>query len=159
MCFVCLFGVATNSADVQAKALAKELNRFVNSSHYPMNVKDKAKSLNNGMLSNLQPSLREKIIALYEDFSVNLKAITNSKYYGNNGTLMLYNDEDFKKLIGKFVDIRNSVAHAGVEWNDGASIYQHLKLRLYFNIFKRAGYSLDESQNVLNNLFGWKFLY
>ena len=141
----------------QAKALSKEIYSFVDKSNYPLNVKEKAKALNCGVLANMQPSLKEKIIALYDDFSVWLNEITDFKYHDNNGLAKKYSDEEFKIFVGKFVQIRHSAAHAGVVWNEGIEIYKHLQLLIYFCVLKRAGYTLEESKKLLFNLFHWYF--
>ena len=144
----------------QAQELSKELNLFIEKSNYPQKVKEKAKALNCGALANMQPSLKEKIIALYDDFAVQLNEVSNCKYhdYDNSTTVKEYSDDDFKRLIGKFVQIRNSAAHTGIIWNEGIQIYQHLQLLMYFCVLKRAGYTLEESKKILFNLFKWRFL-
>ena len=144
----------------QAKALAKELNSYIDKSNYPQNVKEKAKALNCGELANMQPSLKEKIIVLYDDFAVQLNEISNCNYHDhdNSTSIEKYSDEDFKRLIGKFVQIRNSAAHSGIIWNEGIEIYQHLQLLMYFCVLNRAGYTLEESKKVLLNIFKWRFL-
>ncbi len=142
---------------IQAKKLAKELNKFIDKSEFPECVKEKSKALNNGILANMQPSLKDKIIALYNDFSAQISEISKNKYYTNDGIKQDYSDAEFIELIGKFVQIRHHVAHAGIIWNEGVAIYQHLQMLVYFCILKRAGYTQEESKELLINLFRWYF--
>ena len=139
----------------QAKALAHSLNIQIDSSNCSDYVKQKAKNLIIGNLSNLNPSLREKIEALYDEFSKTIKWFNDLKLRSNDKPL---SEDEFKKLIKKFIDIRNHVSHAGIVWNEGINIYHHLELIVYLSVLKRAGYLPEESQIILKNLFLRKFL-
>ena len=141
----------------EAKALAVELNKLIDASQYDVSVKDKAKGIINGNLPEMKLSLREKIFALYDEFAEPMKNITEQVSHVECGFTRAYTDEDFKKLIRKFTKIRNLAAHAGVSWNEGYEIYGHLQLIVYFSILKRAGYTIEESQQILYQLFGHLF--
>ena len=142
----------------EAKKLATDLNNFINKSEYPIRVKNKAINLNNNSLQNMQPSITEKIISLYSKFEKQLNEITKAKLYDSNGIPTLYTDEEFKKRISKFVLLRHRSAHAGIVWNEGVEVYEHLQILVYFSILKRANYTSEESKLIISNLFGYKFL-
>lgn len=73
------------------------------------------------------------------------------------GITKTYTDKEFKILMNKFKEIRNSTEHSGAVRNKGVDIYPYLQLMVYFNILKRAGYTVDESQRILGHLFGHMF--
>lgn len=141
----------------QAMDLAKELNTIIDKSKYDIAVKNKAKGLINGNLPDFKPSLRQKMVTLYDEFTTPMKCITEPKLHVECGIAKTYTDKEFKTLMNKFIKIRNSSAHSGVVWNEGIEIYVNLQLLVYFNILKRAGYTVDESQMVLSFLFGHMF--
>ena len=137
----------------EAKALAVELTKLIDASQYDVSVKDKAKGIINGNLPEMKLSLREKIFSLYDEFAEPMKFITEPAFRTEHGITKSYTDKDFKKLIRKFIKIRNLAAHAGFSWNEGYEIYGHLQLIVYFSILKRSGYTIEESQKILYQLF------
>lgn len=139
----------------QAKDLAKNLNKFIDSNTCSDYVKQKAKNIINGNLPALRPTLREKIKSLYDDYSEIVNRLSDLSLRGGKKPLT---KEEFKRMINRFTDIRNSTSHAGIVWNEGINIFYHLELIVYLNVLKRAGYLPEESQNILMNLFERKFL-
>lgn len=139
----------------QAKVLAKSLSKYIDGNTCSDYVKQKAKNIINGNLPGLRPTLREKINSLYDDYSETVKWFSALRFREREKPLT---KEDFKRMIHKFTDIRNSTSHAGIVWNEGINIYHHLELIVYLNVLKRAGYLPEESQKILISLFGRKFL-
>lgn len=128
-----------------------EIEKFIGESKYSEELKNRAK----GLIRNLKnPSPKMVISLFYDRFEKFLKKITEQKDHDKYGIVKFYSNDDFKKLISKFVDIRNKAAHKGIVWNDGIEIFVHLKILIYFCVFKRAGYSDDESAQMLSYLFG-----
>lgn len=150
-------GKAIKESRKDAKALAEELVELVNKSEHTDYVKEKAINLIKGNLPNLKPSLKEKICALYDEFSLTIKEISEIQSHVEAGITRQYSEDDFKCMIRKFVNIRNIASHAGVAWNEGIEIFNHLSLLMYLNVFKRAGYTVEESSVILSYLFGGKF--
>ena len=97
------------------------------------------------------------MVTLYDEFTTPMKSVTEPELHVEWGITKTYTDKEFKTLMNKFKKIRNSTAHSGVVWNEGVEIYPYLQLMVYFNILKRAGYTVDESQKVLSHLFGHMF--
>lgn len=128
-----------------------EIEKFINGSKHSEELKNRAKGLI-GTLKN--PSPKMVISSFYDCFEEFLKKITEQKDHDTYGIAKFYSNDDFKKLISKFVDIRNKAAHIGIVWNKGIEIFVHLKILIYFCVFKRAGYSGDESAQILSWLFG-----
>lgn len=128
-----------------------EIEKFIGESKYSEELKNRAKGLI-GTLKN--PSPKMIISFFYDRFEKYLKIITEQKDHDKYGIVKFYSNDDFKKLISKFVDIRNKAAHKGIVWNAGTEIFVHLKILIYFSVFKRAGYSDDESAQMLSKLFG-----
>ena len=127
-----------------------EIDKFIDESKYNVELKNRAK----GLIGNIKNPSPKMIISLfYDNFEEFLKKITEQKDHDKYGVVKFYSNNNFKKLISKFVDIRNKAAHTGVAWNDGTEIFVHLKVLIYFCILKRAGYSNDESANMLSWLF------
>lgn len=147
--------LTTNRED--AKALTKELISLIDKSKYEVYVKEKAKAIINGTLKNLKPSLKEKIKKLYDDYLMGVKTISEPKHHVELKIRKQYSVDEFQKMITKFIEIRNRVSHSGIVWNEGIEIFPHLQLLIYFNILKRAGYTLAESQMILSDMFGQKF--
>lgn len=119
----------------------------------PEEVKKKAFNILNSNLKSFSPSLKEKIMAFYDEFYQYAVNITEDKEHIAFGIAKSYSRVDFEKSLSKFVAIRNKVAHSGIVWNDGIEIYPHLKLLIYFSILKRAGYSAQDSVSMLSSLF------
>ena len=109
--------------------------------------KDKAKNLL-GPLKNFSPSLKEKIVLLVDIFFDASMEITQIPGH-DLAEVTFYTRDTFNDMIGKFISIRNHGAHVGIAWNEGTDIFPHLKLYVYYSILKRAGYSLEESTNIL----------
>jgi len=131
-----------------------EIEKFISESKYSEELKNRAK----GLIGNLKnPSPKMVISSFYDCFEEFLKKITEQKDHDKYGIVKFYSNDDFKKLISKFVDIRNKAAHEGIVWNSGTEIFVHLKILIYFCVFKRAGYSGDESSQMLSWLFGRLF--
>ncbi len=141
-----------------AKTLTKELLEMIDSrSDCPKTVKTKARNILNSQLKSFSPSLKEKIVSLYEKFVEYAKPITEQKDHDVYGISKFYSGEEFKKKISKFVDIRNKVSLAGIIWNDGAEIFSHLKLPIYFSVLNRVGFSSEDSSMMLSWLFARDF--
>lgn len=142
----------------EAKALTKELLEIINKKDDCSEpVKKKAINILNSQLKSFSPSLKEKIISLYEEFMECAKPITEKKGHDIHGISKFYSQDEFKRKVSKFVEIRNKASHAGIVWNDGIEIFSHLKLIIYFSVLKRAGYSSEESCSMLSELFGRDF--
>ena len=93
----------------------------------PDEVKTKANNIIGSNLKGYSPSLMEKMVYL------------------------------FKKMMGKFKNIRNSASHYGVEWNEGYEIYFHLVLLVYYAIMERGGFGIRETTGILSGLFFYRF--
>ena len=141
-----------------AKSLTEELLKVIDdTTDCPNSVKIKAKSILNSQLKSFSPSLKEKIISIYERFEKNAKPITEQKDHDIYGISKFYSKKEFEDKISKFKGIRNKASHAGIIWNDGAEIFSHLKLFVYFSILNRTGFSPEESSVMLSWLFGREF--
>lgn len=128
-----------------------EMEKFIDESEHSEELKNRAKGLI-GTIKNPSPKM---IISLFYDcFEVLLKKITEQEDHIKYGVTKFYSNDEFKKLISKFVGIRNKVAHSGIVGNEVTEIFTHLKLLIYFCVLKRAGYSGGESVQILSRLFG-----
>lgn len=135
-------------------SFCEEIEEFIAKSKYSDELKNRA----NGLIGNLKnPSPKMVISAFYDSFEEFLKKITEPKDHDKWGVVKFYSNDEFKKLISKFVDIRNKAVHKGIVWNDGTEIFAHLKILIYLCVLKRAGYSGDESAQMLSWLFGRLF--
>lgn len=124
---------------------------------YPDDVKRKARNILNAQLKAFSPSLKEKILYFYEKYRDELKSITEIEKHDKYGIAEFYTDDSFKKLIGKFIDIRNKASHAGIQWNGGEKIFTHLKILVYYSVLERAGFSVKDISCMLSYLYGWQF--
>lgn len=124
---------------------------------YPDDVKRKARNILNAQLKAFSPSLKEKILFFYEKYGDELKTITEIKNHDKYGIAEFYTDDSFKKMIGKFIDIRNKASHAGIQWNGGEKIFTHLKILVYYSVLDRAGFSIKDISCMLSWLYGWQF--
>jgi hypothetical protein len=141
-----------------ARELAEKLTKEVDSvENCPDDVKEKAKNILNAQLKAFSPSLKEKIIYFYEKYAAELRTIVEIKDHDKLGISEFYTDSDFKKMIGKFIEIRNRASHAGVQWNGGEKIFTHLKMLVYYSVLERAGFSVKDISMMLSWLFGWQF--
>ena len=141
----------------EGKELAKELTNVIENSNHSDQVKNKAINLVNGKLPNLQPSLKEKINALLDEFFLPMKPISEPSMHVEYGITKSYTIDEMKSMIRKFIEMRNRVSHAGIVWNEGKEVFSHLHLLVYFNILKRSGYTIEESKCILRYMFGRKF--
>jgi hypothetical protein len=149
---------STEENKVFAKNLTNELIDIIsNKSDCPEAVKKKAVNILNSQLKGFSPSLKEKIYAVYDKFDRNVTSITEIEDHDILGITKFYNKNEFKDMISKFVDIRNKASHSGIIWNEGVSIFPHLKLLIYFSVLNRAGYTPKESEASLSWLFGHEF--
>lgn len=115
-----------------AKALTKELLKVIDSTiDCPDTVKIKAKNILNSQLKSFSPSLKEKIVVFYKKFKKHVKQIIEQEGCDLYGISKIYSEEEFKKKLSKFIDIRNKASHDGVIWNDGVEIFSHLKFLIY----------------------------
>ena len=119
----------------------------------PEEVKKKAKNILNSQLKTYAPSLKEQIIHFYGVYKEPLKMLTEIDGHNILGISRFYTDEEFKKLIGKFVDIRNLASHAGIEWNGSEEIYTHLVILVYLSVLNRAGYTPNEAGCIITWMF------
>lgn len=142
---------------LHAKALANKLLNEIEKEACPEVVKKKARDIINTQLKSFLPSLKEKISWLYEQFEVYIKTIASPDEHVKIDIVKAYTLEEFKKKISEFVAMRNKASHGGFEYNDGTEIYMHLELLVYFCILNRAGYSGEESAQILSWLFGYYF--
>lgn len=141
-----------------ARELAEKLTKDIDSvENCPDDVKEKAKNILNSQLKAFSPSLKEKIIFFYEKYAAELRTIVEIKDHDKLGICEFYTDSDFKKMIGKFIEIRNRASHAGVQWNGGEKIFTHLKMLVYYSVLERAGFSVKDISMMLSWLFGWQF--
>lgn len=141
-----------------ARELAEKLTKDIDSvENCPDDVKRKAKNILNAQLKAFSPSLKEKIIFFYEKYGAELKSIVEIRDHDKLGISEFYTDCDFKKMIGKFIEIRNRASHAGVQWNGGEKIFTHLKILVYYSALERAGFSVEYISMMLSGLFGWQF--
>lgn len=141
-----------------AKALTEELLQVIdNTTDCPDAVKIKAKNILNSQLKSFSPSLKEKIISIYERFEEDIKSITEQKDHDIYGISKSYSKKEFNKKVSDFIGIRNKASHTGVIWNDGAKIFVHLKILIYFSVLNRIGISPKESSGMLSWLYGWYF--
>lgn len=141
-----------------ARELSEKLTKDIDSvENCPDDVKRKAKNILNAQLKAFSPSLKEKILFFYEKYSKELKSITEIENHDEYGIAKFYTDDDFKKMIGKFIEIRNRASHAGVQWNGGEKIFLHLKILVYYSVLERAGFSVKEISMMLSWLYGWQF--
>ena len=137
-----------------AKTLAKMLlNTVTNAQDVPEEVKTKASNIIGSNLQGYSPSLREKMVFLYEKYKDEMRRLTEQDGHDDFGIVKFYSDEEFKRLIGKFKNIRNSASHYGVEWNEGYEIFDHLVLLVYYSIMDRSGYGIQERSGILSGLF------
>lgn len=147
-----------NEIDKENKEAAKELtqkliNLIQEQEDCPEKVVSKATNLINTQLKGFTPSLKEKIITLYEEFELPLKKVTEIKNHDIYGIQKFYTKDEFKEHIKQFIDIRNKASHVGIHWNEGIKIYYHLQVLVYLCILNRAGYTKEESSLILQNLF------
>lgn len=141
-----------------AKDLTEELLKVIdNTIDCPDAVKIKAKNILNSQLKSFSPSLKEKIISIYERFEEDIKSITEQKDHDIYGISKFYSKKEFNKKVSDFIGIRNKVSHTGVIWNDGAEIFLHLKILIYFSVLNRMGISPKDSSWMLSWLYGWYF--
>lgn len=154
-----LLNIATVKKEKEAaKTLTKELLEVINKTDYASElVKEKARNILNSQLKSFSPSLKEKIITIYDEFSQYLKKITELQLHIKLGISKSYTRDKFIEKISEFVLMRNKAAHAGIVWNEGVEIFYHLQLLIYFCILKRAGYSYDCSCSMLSWLFSGLF--
>ena len=145
----------------QAKILADEIIAFIDSEKYkdyPSAVKDKAKNLLASNLKAFSPSLKEKFIFLYDKFGMCMRKITEQGNHDEYGICRFYSDDEFRRLIGKFVQMRNTSSHSKIKWDDEAlNIFVHLKILVYFNILSRSGFNIEDSAAILSWLYGRYF--
>lgn len=97
------------------------------------------------------------MVIFFDEFEKFIKSIKEIDTYVEFEISKVYKPEVFKKKISRFVDIRNKAFHAGIIWNNDAAVFSHLKLLVYFSIFRRAGYSLKDSATILSWLFSREF--
>ncbi len=141
-----------------ARELAEKLGKEIDGvENCPDEVKRKAKNILNSQLKAFSPSLKEKIVYFYEKYGSSLKSVTEIGNHDKLGIAEFYTDDDFKKMIGKFIDIRNKASHAGIEWNGGEKIFAHLKMLIYYSILDRAGFPIQDITMMLSWLYGWQF--
>ena len=148
-----------NAANIKAaKNLADDLLKYIEQNEsIPDPVRQKANNIIGSNLKNFSPSTKEKIIAVYNKFSNIIKCITQPEGHDIYGITKFYSDDEFRKQIRDFVNIRNTASHAGVKWNDSKFIFMHLKLLIYYSVLDRAGFTQCESSCILSNLFGSYF--
>ena len=141
--------------------LAKDLIELINSDKYkdcPKTVKDKAKDLLASNLKAFSPSLKKKIYFFYKKFGAFMRKITEQEDHDKYGICRFYSDEEFIRLIGKFVQMRNTSSHSKIKWDDEAlNIFVHLKIIVYFSILERIGFKPEESAAILSWLYGRYF--
>lgn len=143
---------------IAAKLLTDQLLKIINEKEdCPEEVKTKANNILNSQLKGFTPSLKEKIYYFFDEFEQYIKPITEIETRVEFGISKAYKPEEFKKRISKFVDIRNKASHVGIIWNEGVDIFSHLKLLIYLSVFRRAGYSLEDSSTILSWLFSNEF--
>ena len=141
----------------EGKELAKELKKVIENSKHSDYVKNKAINLISGILPHLQPSLKEKIYALLDEFFLPMKSISEPLVHVEYGITKSYTIDDMKSMISKFIEMRNRASHAGIVWNEGKEVFSHLHLLVYFNVLKRSGYAIEESKCILSYIFSRKF--
>lgn len=147
-----------DSLKANAELLTYELLETIEKSKIQSDqVKEKARNILNSQLKGYSPSLKEQIIEFYERYKQQLKALTEIDDHDCLGISKFYSDAEFKKLIRKFVDIRNSASHAGITWNGAEEIYYHLVILVYLSVLERAGYKLDDAGAIISWLFQWRF--
>ena len=132
----------------EAINLAKNLINCVNSSGVEDKLKNKAISIIGSTIKNFSPSLKDKIRFLYGLYKDELNNICKMHHW-----LTEYSEKDFYSRIKLFTEMRHSIAHQKMSWNDGQDIYTHIILLIYFSIFNRAGISSDIAQKCISNGF------
>jgi hypothetical protein len=141
-----------------AKKLTEELIKYIDDAKdCPDDVKEKAKNILSAQLKAFSPSLNEKILYFYRKYRNELKSITEIEGHDKLGIAKFYNDEEFEKIIKKFIKIRNKGAHAGIQWNGGEEIVNHLKILVYCSVLDRARFSDIERLDMLSGLYGRYF--
>ena len=132
----------------EAKELAKDLINCVNSSGVEHKLKEKAISIIGSTIKNFSPSLKDKISFLYGLYKDELNNICKKHYW-----LTEYSEKDFYRLIKLFTEMRHSIAHQKMSWNEGQDIYTHIILLIYFSIFNRARISSNIAEKCISNGF------
>lgn len=141
-----------------AKKLTEELIKLIDEvKDCPDDVKEKARNILNSQLKAFSPSLKEKILYFYRKYGNELKSITEIEDHDKWGIAKFYPDEEFEKMIKKFIDIRNKASHAGIQWNGGEEIFNHLKILVYYSVLERAGFSVKNISSMISWLYGWQF--
>ena len=130
-----------------AKALHKDIKELINQKNYD----DKAKRKALALISNLrkfQPSLKEKIIAIYMNFYDVMNFVANISFN--------FPDRRFEEKVGAFKKLRDNIAHdKEIVLDDNVSIYKHLILLLYISILHRANYDDETIKCILEMPFNY----
>ena len=144
-----------SAAEVEASQsltahLIEEIDKAVNC---PDTIKTKAKNILNSQLKSFSPSLKEKIVCIYEELIENAKVITDQENQRHHKTCEFYEIGKFKEKVNQFVAMRNKASHSGIVWNDGIEIFGDIKLCIYYCVLMRSGFSFEHSAKMLSWLF------
>ena len=173
-----IFGNPSNNSDANcsqfgAKMLHRELKAIVKNFKHKNKIDNitREKALNLiGKLKNSEPSFKEKSGKLYNLFKDYIKPIAEDiiqiPYDFNDPSKVkkyrqgtVYDEKEFKKIVGIFYATRSRASHGLIVWDESSmSVYKYLELIVYFCILYRAGYELDECQNLLKPIFR-KYFY
>lgn len=133
----------------QSKELVNALVTFIGVFTLHPKVEEKALNVIQKTLTSYQPSFKEKIEYLYYRYKDDLEYIT--QYCCSE--LNFIEETVFLQKIRSFVSMRNSAAHRRFEWKEGADIFPHLMILVYFSIFERSGIDNSQSRDCIKRGF------
>jgi len=131
-------------------------------------VREKALSLV-GKLKNIEPNFKEKTSELYYLFKDHIRPIVESIFKIpcdiNDPTEIktlrsgrIYDESEFENLVGRFYKIRSRSSHDMIGLDElSTDIFYYLELLVYFCILYRAGFKLDDCENLLKPMFKNRF--
>jgi len=130
-----------------AKSLHNDIKKFIKDTSYDDKAKEKALALINN-LKSFQPSAKEKIMAIYTKFYSVMNFVANIDRNFPNGS--------FESEIGKFIKLRNDIAHdKEIILEGNVSIYRHLILLVYVSVLHRANFDDEAIKSILEIPFNY----
>ena len=136
----------------------KRFNDYTVKYIYNLKRKDISQTKKNELIKCIQSCNGEKLEKVYLKLKIEILFKWFLKYIkiiekNSNRDRLPYNYKNFIKLLPKFIDIRNSAAHAFVEWNESKNLMTHMEMIVYLAIFYRAGYNLKAIIDEISKVF------